>query len=89
MVCVEAPWRFCQANRDCPRGLCAVGPPRQCFLDTIARIGAPDVPLDGHAEPTLVGTSCLPATGAVAANVTAGLPGPAAFTLPVSVDFRP
>lgn len=84
--CAEVPWRVCASNPDCPYGLC-VPALQRCFLDTIARTGVPDPPIDGHAEPTLVATGCVAPTLAAAVNNIFGLPGPVALTLPVRVDF--
>lgn len=87
--CEVAPWRGCGANSECPFGLCVDGALRPCFPDVIERAGASDPPVDGHAEPTLVGAFCVAPSAMATVNYTLGLPGPATFTLPARVDFVP
>jgi hypothetical protein len=85
--CSGEPFRSCRSGTgtaDCNdlfpgAGTCVDGP-RHCFPETITRVGT------CGADGTLVGTLCLPATRAAAINTVAGLPGPAALSLPVHVE---
>ncbi len=59
-------------------GTC-VDVPRPCFGPTIERTGT-----CGVADAALAAVYCMPATRAAAINTTAGLPGPAALSLPIT-----
>lgn len=87
-VCSGQTYRQCDptaGNRDCgdtfPGAGDCVLQPRPCFGSTIDRTGA-----CGTESATLISVFCVPATRAAAINTVAGLPGPAAVSLPVASD---
>jgi hypothetical protein len=77
---------FCTANADCTRtdDYCT-SRLASCFPDPIAATGTPDVPMDGEAHPTLVGTFCMGPTAQASTNYAVGLPGPVRFTWPAQL----
>jgi hypothetical protein len=86
-VCSGQPFRQCRADlgtADCENvfsgaGTC-VEEPRPCFGATIERSGT-----CGTEDATLASVFCVSNTRSAAINTTAGLPGPAALTLPVHI----
>lgn len=85
-VCEGQPFRQCRSgtgSEDCdavfPGAGSCIDQPRPCFGTNVSRTG-----ICGTQESSLVSFFCVPATSAAAINVTVGLPGPGAITLPVS-----
>ena len=90
-VCSLQRFRFCRPDsgtEDCddifPGAGTCVAEPRPCFGTTIERTGS-----CGLDDGTLAGIFCAPATRAAAINTVLGLPGPAAFGLPVRFAAAP
>jgi hypothetical protein len=90
-VCSLQRFRYCipdSGTQDCddvfPGAGTCVTEPRPCFGTTIERTGG-----CGLDDGELAGIMCVPATRAAAINTVVGLPGPAAFELPVRFAAAP
>ena len=81
-VCSNRPDQGCYSELSCGGAPC-IWRSTPCFPDPIVRTGSAD-----PAHPTLVATFCMPETSLPSSELwSVGLPGPAALTLPATLEI--